>query len=104
MYDPKTDLTGAEKQRVIEFADVLTNGTDAALAARIGEFVYLDAFAKYMAVLVWMSNPDSLLEQGQNYYVHLNPTTGKFAFVPWDQDHSFGQFEPWRTVESQQQL
>jgi len=104
MYDPKTDLTAADKQRVMDFSDLLTNGTDAVLAARIGEFIDLDAFAKYMAVVVWMGNPDSVLEQGQNYYVHLNPTTKKFAFLPWDQDHSWGQFEPWRTPESQQKL
>ncbi len=33
-----------------------------------------------------------------------NPTTNKFVFLPWDQDHSFGQFIPWRTAESQQTL
>ena len=104
MYDPKTDLTAADKQRVIDFSDLLSNATDEVFAARVAEFLDLDAFAKYMAVVVWMGNPDSVLEQGQNYYVHLNPTTHKFVFLPWDQDHSFGQFIPWRSAESQQQL
>ena len=104
MYDPKTDLTAADKQHVIDLCDLLSNASDQVFAARIGEFVDLDAFAKYMAVVVWMANPDSLLEQGQNYYVHFNPTTRKYNFLPWDQDHSFGQFVPWRTAESQQQL
>ena len=51
-----------------------------------------------MAVLVWIANPDSMLSQGQNFYVYLHPTTKKFAFIPWDQDHSFGQFSPWRSA------
>jgi hypothetical protein len=104
MYDPKTDLTAAHTQRVIDFSDLLTNASDQVFTARIGEFLDLDAFAKYMAVVVWMANPDSLLRAGQNFYVHLNPATNKFVFLPWDQDHSFGQFIPWATAESQQQL
>jgi spore coat protein H len=104
MYDPKTDLTPADKQRVIDFSDLLTNASDQVFTARVGEFLDLNAFAKYMAVVVWMANPDSLLHAGQNYYVHLNPTTNKFVFLPWDQDHSFGQFIPWRTAESQQTM
>jgi hypothetical protein len=104
MYDPKTDLTAAHKQRVIDFCDLLSNASDEVFVKRIGEFLDLDAFARYMAVVVWMANPDSVLEQGQNYYVFLHPTTNRFMFLPWDQDHSFGQFIPWRTPESQQNL
>jgi spore coat protein CotH len=104
MYDPKTDLTEADKQRVIEFCDLLSNASDTDFTARIGDFLDVDAFAKYLAVVVWMANPDSVLEQGQNYYAYVHPTTRKFVFLPWDQDHSWGQFIPWRSAESQQQL
>ena len=104
MYDPKTDLTPADQTRVMDFADLISNATDQVFQSRIGEFLDLAVFAKYMAVVAWMANPDSVLEQGQNYYVFLHPTTKKFVFLPWDQDHSFGQFLPWRTIESQQKL
>jgi spore coat protein H len=104
MYDPKDDLTTAQKERVFDFSDLLTNASDEVFRARIADFLDLDAFAKYMAVVVWLGNPDSILRQGQNFYVHLHPTTGRFVFIPWDQDHSFGQFVPWATPESQQQL
>ena len=103
-YDPKTDLTPADTGRVIEFANLVTHASDQVFAARYGEFMDVEAFAKHMAVLVWIANPDSILSQGQNFYIFLNPTTKKFAFIPWDQDHSFGQFSPWRSPESQQQL
>jgi hypothetical protein len=104
MYDPKDDLTTAQKDRVFDFADLLTNASDDVYRQRVWDFLDLDAFAKYMAVVVWLGNPDSILRQGQNYYAHLHPATGRFAFIPWDQDHSFGQFVPWATPESQQQL
>ncbi|MEO7190286.1 MAG: CotH kinase family protein [Vicinamibacterales bacterium] len=104
MYDPKTALTASDRQRVIDFCDLVTNGTDAAFAAKVGEFLDLGAFAKYMAVLVWMANPDSILQQGQNYYVYLHPKNRTLSFVPWDQDHSWGQFVPFTPAETQQRM
>jgi spore coat protein CotH len=104
MYDPKTDLTDADKKRIMDFCEFLWSAPDDEFNARLGDFLDIDAFGTYMAVLVWMANPDSLLEQGQNYYLFVHPTTNKFMFLPWDQDHSFGQFVPFRTAESQQQL
>ncbi len=104
MYDAKTTLTDADKQHLIDFCDLLTHASDEVFTAEVGTFIDIDAFAKYMAVVAWLANPDSLLDAGQNYYVHFNPTTKKYAFLPWDQDHSFGQFIPWRSAESQQQL
>lgn len=104
MYDPKTDLTPADKQRVIELADLVWNADDATFTSRIADFVDMPSFANYMAVMVWMANPDTLLRQGQNYYMHLHPTTRKFVFIPWDQDHSWGQFVPFTTPEYQQTL
>jgi len=104
MYDPKTDLTEADTQRVIDFCRLVSRATDQEFEARVAEFVDLKAFAKYMALVAWLANPDSILQQGQNYYVHLHPGTRTFAFMPWDQDHSFGQFAPFSSHESQQQL
>ena len=92
-YDPKTDLTEAEKQRIIEFCQFVSRANDRDFAAAIGNYVDIEAFARYMAVLVWLSNPDSILERGQNYYVYLHPQTRRLHFMPWDQDHSFGSFQ-----------
>jgi spore coat protein H len=97
-YDPKTVLTDAEKARIIEFCKFVTHATDAAFAKRIGEFVDLDAFATYFAVLVWMNNWDTMLERGQNFYAYLAPTTRRLMFIPWDQDAAFGQFPPQRQI------
>ena len=93
-YDPKTDLTDAEKTRIIDFCQLVTNASDADFAARAGDFVDLDQFARYFAVLVWMNSWDSMLERGQNFYAFLNPKTNKLLFIPWDQDAAFGMFPP----------
>ena len=91
-YDPKTTLTEAQKQRVIDFARLVSSGSDAQFAARVGEFLDLEETARYLAVVVFLSDLDGLLGPGQNYYLYLDPRTQKFSFIAWDQDHSFGQF------------
>jgi hypothetical protein len=89
-YDPKTDLTEAQKQRVIALGKLVSSASDAEFAEKIGEFVDLDDFARYFAVLVWIANHDSLLQNGQNFYTYLNHDTNRMHFIAWDQDFSFG--------------
>ena len=89
-YDPKTDLTEAQKQRVIALGRLVSNGSEEEFAAQIGDYVDLDGFARYFAVLVWLANYDSLLQNGQNFYTYLHPDTNRMHFVAWDQDFAFG--------------
>ena len=89
-YDPKTDLTDAQKHRVIALGRLVSHASDEEFAARIGDYVELDDFARYFAVLAWLANHDSLLENGQNFYTYLHPDTDRMHFIAWDQDFSFG--------------
>ncbi len=91
-YDPKDDLSEKESKRVIEFCRLVTKADDTEFAAKVADYVELDAFARYMAVTVWLSTIDSILSVGQNYHLYLHPKTNQFQFIPWDLDHSFGQF------------
>jgi len=91
-YDPKTDLSDAEQRWVIEFCRFVSTAPDAEFEARIGEYVDLDQFARYFAVLAWIANSDSLLQIGQNYYTYVTPRTPRLIFAAWDQDGSFGNF------------
>jgi hypothetical protein len=91
-YVPKTPVFDHEAKRVIAFSKLVSHASDAEFAARLEEFLDLDEFARFMAVTVWLSNMDSILSMGQNFYVYLHPKTQQFQFLPWDFDHSFGQF------------
>jgi spore coat protein H len=91
-YDPKTPLSAEETSRVIAFAKFVSHATDAEFDARVEEFLDFEQFARFMAATTWLSNMDSLLGMGQNYVVYLHPKTRQFQFIPWDLDHSFGQF------------
>jgi spore coat protein CotH len=104
MYDPKGEPSGAEKQRVISFSQLVTSSSDSEFSARIAEYLDLEEFARFMSVTVWLSTLDSILMMGQNFYVYLHPQTHKFEFVPWDLDHSFGQFPMGSTQEEREKL
>jgi hypothetical protein len=91
-YDPKDEITTEQAQRVIDFARLVTKGSDEEFAAKLGDYVDLDETARYFAVTVWLATMDSILALGQNYYLYLDAKTHRFQFLPWDLDHSFGQF------------
>jgi spore coat protein CotH len=103
-YDPKTKATAAQKQRVIAFAQFVSHATDADFAKRLGEFLDVDGFARFLAATVWLSNFDSLLDMGQNYYVYLDPSSNMLSFIPWDLDHSWGTFGLKGMQEQREQL
>jgi spore coat protein CotH len=90
VYDPKTEVSREQAARVMEMCRLVTHADDAELAAKLGDFIDLDAMARYLAVTAYIANVDSILYIGQNYYLYLHPGTNKFHFIPWDVDHAFG--------------
>lgn len=92
IYDLKTDATYEQQRRVIEFARLVSFATDAEFAARVADFLDLDQFARFLAGEVLLSNYDSILADGQNFYMYLHPRSNQFGFVPWDLDAAWGYF------------
>jgi len=103
-YDPKTELSSKQEQRVIDFARLVTKADDAEFSAKVADYLDLDEIARYMAVTVWLSTMDSILSVGQNYYLLLRPKTHVFQLLPWDLDHSFGQFPMGGSQEQRETL
>lgn len=103
-YDPKTDLTPEQKQRVIDFCKLVSKAGDDEFAAKLASYVDLEEFARYMAVTVLLSELDGILGPGQNFYLYLDPKTDRLQFLPWDLDHSFGQFGMRGSQEEREEL
>ncbi len=104
IYDPKTELFDEQKEAVMKLCRLVTHADDAEFAARIGEHIDLPEFARFMAVMVWLSDLDGLLGPGQNFYLYLHPRSGLFEFIPWDLDRAFGQYYPRGTQEQRENL
>ena len=92
IYDLKTEATFEQRQRVIEFARLVSSASDTEFAARLGDFLDLDEFARFLAAQILLSNYDSILSTGQNFYLYLHPRSNKFGFIPWDLDSAWGSF------------
>lgn len=103
-YDPKTPLSSEETLRVMAFCKLVSHASDREFNAQVANYLDVDEFARFMAVTVWLSTLDSILGVGQNYLVYLHPTTRRFQFIPWDLDHSFGQFHLSGTQEQRENL
>jgi spore coat protein H len=91
-YNPKTDVTEEQQQRVIALARLCSQADDADFAAKIAEFVDLAEFATWLACETTLSNYDGFYTTGQNYLMYLDPRSNRFGFSPWDLDHSWGEF------------
>jgi DNA-directed RNA polymerase specialized sigma24 family protein len=92
IYDLKTQATPEQQRRVIDFARLVTSAPDATFTAQVGDFLDLDEFARFLAGEVLLSNYDTLLTDGQNYFMYLDPRSNKFGFIPWDLDSAWGDF------------
>jgi hypothetical protein len=92
IYDPKTKLKPKQYRRLIALARFVTHATDAEFGERVGEFIDLDEFARFLACQVILSNYDGFLSDGQNFLLYLDPRTERFGFIPWDLDHCWGEF------------
>ncbi len=100
-YKPRSTPTDAQKKRLIDFTKLINGGTDAEFAKEVGSYLDVEAFLKFIAANTLLSNLDSFLAFGHNYYLYLVPGTNKFVFIPWDLDLSLAA---WPAVGTPEQL
>jgi len=91
-YDPKSNASADEKTRLMAFARLVREADAATFRREIGSFLEVDAFLRFLAANIVLANYDSYLAIGHNYYLHLDPRSNRFRFIPWDLNHAFGKF------------
>lgn len=103
IYDLKTKATPQQWNRIIEFSRLVTHADDVEFSRRVGEFLDLEAFARYLACEVLLANYDGFLSNGQNFYLYLHPVSNRFGIIPWDLDLCWGGFFLIGTTEQREQ-
>lgn len=82
----KTDITEADKQRLIESLKSLSNGEN------IEEVVNIEEVIRYFVVHNFVVNGDSYTgSMIHNYYLYEED--GKLSMIPWDYNLAFGTFQ-----------
>jgi spore coat protein H len=89
-YRPDREATLQEQKRTMEFANLISQPDVALFRSRIGTYLDVDQFLRYVAVNSFLLNWDSYLTGNHNYYFYLDPKDDKFRFIPWDLDLSAG--------------
>jgi hypothetical protein len=92
IYDLKTKATPEQLRRVVDLAKLVSHADNEEFARRIPEFLDLEEYAAFVAGHTLLSAYDGYFSNGQNFYVYMDPKTKKFGFIPWDHDHSWGEF------------
>lgn len=102
IYDPRVEPSPAQQRRLIGAAQMVTHADDARFAREFGEWFDLDEVARFLAVTVLLSTYDGFLNNGQNFYLYLDPRTDRFGFLPWDLDRAWGEFPFTGTAEQRE--
>jgi len=81
----KGDEDAARKQfaYLLEFYDLLTTRSVAEVAERAGYFLDLEKFARFVALQDFFGSIHGMA-LNDNTRLYLDPTSGKFEFIPWD--------------------
>jgi spore coat protein H len=87
---PKTASTEAEQARMVALARFVNTASDDTFARELPSYIDVDNFLRFLVINVALANLDSYFAMAKNYYLYLNPSTGKLAWIPWDFDLSFG--------------
>jgi putative membrane-bound dehydrogenase-like protein len=91
-YQPRREATAQESQRVIDFARLVNLASDDEFRSKIGEFIDVEAFLRFLAANALTANVQSFFGLGSNYYLVLDPGTRKFVFIPADLEFSLANF------------
>ncbi len=87
---PDREATDHEQRRVMEFAQLISQTDVALFRARIGTYLDVEGFLRFVAVNAFIENWDSYLGGRHNYYLYLDSSDDKFRFIPWDEDLAMG--------------
>ncbi|WP_212616005.1 CotH kinase family protein [Streptomyces zhaozhouensis] len=79
------DLTPV--MRLLRFVD---EADDEEFAARLGEYVDIDSFARYLATQALFANFDGMNGPGNNYYLWYDTEEERFTVLSWDLNLAFG--------------
>jgi putative membrane-bound dehydrogenase-like protein len=91
-YQPQRETTKEEAIRVIDFARLVNQASDAEFRKQIDSFLDVDAFLRFLAANALTANLESFLALGHNYHLYLDPRSSRFEFLPGDLEFSLANF------------
>lgn len=76
---------------LIDFVDFLANSTDAEFAAGVEAWLDVPMFLKFLATSFASGAYEGYLAAYNNFFIYKSPVDGRFIFIPWGMDKSYGE-------------
>lgn len=89
-YDLITNTEDDDYTDIAHFIDVLNNTSLNDLACELDKIFNLEDYLKIMAADIITGNWDGYIYNKNNFYLYHNTATGKFEYMPYDLDNTYG--------------
>ncbi|MHC1706812.1 MAG: CotH kinase family protein [Bacteroidales bacterium] len=89
-YELKTNTIADDYADLAWFIDVLNNTPSDSLHIRLDQVFNIQSYLKYLVFECITGHWDGYSFNKNNFYLYHNLSTGKFEFIPYDVDNTFG--------------
>jgi len=89
-YELKTNEALNDYSGLIQFINVLNNSAASNFACDIQEVFDVDSYLRTLAVEILIGQWDGYAYNKNNYFLYERPSDGKFIFMEYDLDNTFG--------------
>ncbi|MBC8490296.1 MAG: CotH kinase family protein [Bacteroidetes bacterium] len=89
-YALKTNVLQDDYSDLAHFIDVLNNTPDEQLVCELDKVFNIYDYLKIIAVDIFTGNWDGYIYNKNNFYLYHNTQTGKFEYIPYDPDNTYG--------------
>lgn len=90
VYELKTNTQEDDYSDIAHFIDVLNNTSNADFACELEKVFNVQDYLKIIAVDIFTGNWDGYIYNKNNFYLYHNTVTGKFEYINYDLDNTFG--------------
>ena len=89
-YELKTNEEEDNYSDIAHFIDVLNNTPDDQFICELDKIFNIYDYLKIIAVDIFTGNWDGYIYNKNNFYLYHNTETGKFEYIPYDLDNTYG--------------
>jgi hypothetical protein len=90
VYDLRTNVAEDDYSDIAHFIDVLNNTPSNQFICEMDKVFNLYDYLKIVAADIFTGNWDGYIYNKNNFYLYHNTETGKFEYIPYDLDNTFG--------------
>ena len=89
-YDLKTNETADDYTDLVNFINAINNSPTDSFIPRVERMFDVQAYLKTLAMEVLVGHWDNYFANKNNYWLYHNMKTGKFVYLPYDMDNTWG--------------